>query len=110
MAQNINLVIDQGTTYNTQFTITDANSVGINFYGYTGASQIRKHYSSNSSTSFTVALANTGVVSLSMNAAVTGAITAGRYVYDVEVTNVASANAVSRLVQGIVTVNPQVTR
>ena len=47
MAQKIDLIIDQGTTYSTQFTITDANSTALNFTGYNGASQMRKHYSSN---------------------------------------------------------------
>lgn len=108
MAQKIDLIIDQGTTYSTQFTITDANSAGLNFTGYTGASQMRKHYSSNNYYSFSVNLASTGVVTLSMNSAVTGAITSGRYVYDVEVTD--AANTVSRLVEGVVTVTPQVTK
>jgi hypothetical protein len=47
-------------------------------------------------------------VALSMNAATTGSITAGRYVYDVE--SVDASGTVIRLVEGIVTVTPQVTR
>jgi hypothetical protein len=43
-----------------------------------------------------------------MNAANTSSITAGRYVYDLEVTD--TNNVISRLVEGIVTVTPQVTR
>lgn len=108
MAQKIDLIIDQGTTYSTQFTITDANSTALNFNGYNGASQMRKHYSSNTYYTFGVSLSNTGVVTLSMNATVTGTITSGRYVYDVEVTD--SSNTVSRLVEGVVTVTPQVTK
>lgn len=108
MAQKIDLIIDQGTTYSTQFTITDANSIPLNFTGYSGNSQIRKHYSSNTYYTFGVSLSNTGVVVLSMNSSVTGTITAGRYVYDVEVVD--GSNTVSRLVEGVVTVTPQVTK
>jgi hypothetical protein len=107
MAQKIDLIIDQGATYSTQFTITDANSSPLNFYGYSGASQMRRHYSSNTYYSFGVTLSNTGVVVLSMNSSVTNSISYGRYVYDVEVTG---SNTISRLVEGIVTVTPQVTR
>ena len=43
-----------------------------------------------------------------MNAATSANVVYGRYVYDCELTS--SGNTVSRLVEGIVTVTPQVTR
>jgi hypothetical protein len=43
-----------------------------------------------------------------MNAVTSANVTPGRYVYDCELTS--SSNVVSRLVEGIVTVTPQVTR
>ena len=45
---------------------------------------------------------------LTLSSSATGSLTAGRYVYDVEITS--DAAVVSRVVEGIVTVNPQVTR
>ena len=45
---------------------------------------------------------------LSMSANTTNSIAAGRYVYDCELTD--SNGIVSRLVEGIVTVTPGVTR
>jgi hypothetical protein len=108
MAQKVNIVIDQGTTFNTTFTFTNDNDDPINFSTYTGASQMRKSYSSTTSHAFTVGLGNNGIISLGMSANTTAAITAGRYLYDLEVTDISGVK--SRLVEGIVTVTPEITR
>ena len=109
MATKANLVIDQGATYSTSITITDDNDNIYNLTGYTGAAQMRKHYTSSNTTSFSVSLeAQTGVVTLSLTAGQTANLVAGRYVYDVEITS--SSNVVSRILEGIVTVTPNVTR
>ena len=109
MAIKANLIIYQETTYSTTIDVTDDNDVPINLSGYTGSAQLRKHYSSSNSPIFTVSLAPLdGIVILSLTSAQTAALKAGRYVYDVELTN--TSNVVSRIVEGIVTVTPQVTR
>lgn len=108
MAQKVNIVIDQGTTFNTDYTFTDENDNPIDFSTYQGSSQLRKTYSSSTSYAFTVGLANNGVVSLSMSANTTSSISPGRYLYDLEVTD--QSGVVSRLVEGIVTVTPEITR
>jgi hypothetical protein len=108
MAQKINIVVDQGTTFNTKFIINDVNDDPINFTGYTGDSQIRKSYTSAASYSFSVLLNSIGEVYLAMSANTTGSISAGRYVYDVEVEDTAGTR--SRIIEGIVIVTPQVTR
>jgi len=108
MAAKVNIVIDQGTTFNTTYTIHDAADEPINFTGYTAESQIRKTYTASTSYPFTVTLTSDGQVSLSMTANQTGAITAGRYVYDVEVES--GSGVRSRIVEGIVTITPQVTK
>lgn len=109
MAIKGNLVIDQGSDFSTTINVTDENGVAIDLTGYTGSAQMRKNYASLTSKTFIVSISPLiGTVTLSMNAANTSAITAGRYVYDCELTN--SANVTSRLVEGIVTVTPQVTR
>jgi hypothetical protein len=108
MAAKVNIVIDQGTTFNTTYTIHDAIDEPIDFTGFTANSQIRKSYSSSNSYVFDVSLSNAGLVTLSMNAATTSTIVAGRYVYDVEVQSVSGIR--SRIVEGIVTVTPQVTK
>lgn len=109
MATKANITIDQGTTFSTTISLTDDNGEPINLTGYSGRSQMRKHYTSSNSQSFSVSLSNTsGVVSLSLTATQTANLIPGRYVYDVEV--ISGANAVSRIIEGIVTVTPEVTR
>lgn len=108
MANKVNIVIDQGTTFNTTFIIHNDADDPIDFSTYTANSQMRKSYSSSNSYTFSVSMTSNGGVSLSMNAATTSNITAGRYVYDVEVEDVSGIR--SRIVEGIVTVTPQVTR
>jgi archaellum component FlaF (FlaF/FlaG flagellin family) len=108
MAAKVNIVIDQGTTFNTTYTIHNASDEPIDFTGYTANSQIRKAYSSSIAYTFDVNLNSNGQVTLSMGATATGNIVAGRYVYDVEVEDLVGVR--SRIVEGIVTVTPQVTR
>ena len=109
MALKANIIIDQGTSFATSIDVTDENGNIVNLTGFTGAAQMRKHYTSTAQTAFTVSItAATGVVALSLSANATNNIAAGRYVYDCELTD--SAGTVSRLVEGIVTVTPGVTR
>ncbi len=109
MATKANIIIDQGTTFSTDIYLTDDNGVAIDLTGYTGASKMRKHYTSSNAQSFTIALnSSDGYVTLSLSSTQTSNLTPGRYVYDVEV--VSSSNVVSRIVEGIVTVTPEVTR
>lgn len=109
MATKANLIIDQGTTFSTSIYLTDDNGDVIDLSGYTGRSQMRKHYTSSNSQSFTVSLNNSqGIVTLALTANQTSNLVAGRYVFDVEI--VSSANVISRIVEGIVTVTPEVTR
>ena len=108
MATKVNLVVDQGTTFITSVTFNDEAGSAINFSTYTGAAQLRKHFTSSNSTSFSVTLSNTGVITLSLTANQTSNLVAGRYVYDLEVTD--AGNTISRLIEGIVTVTPNVTR
>lgn len=108
MANKVNIVIDQGATFNTTYIIHSDADEPIDFTTYTANSQMRKSYSSSNSFTFDVSLYSNGGVTLSMSANTTSSITAGRYVYDVEVQDAAGVR--SRVVEGIVTVTPQVTR
>ena len=109
MAIKPNLIIDQGATYATKLNITDANGIAVDLTGYSAAAQIRKHYTSSNSTPFTVSLtAATGAVVLSLSSNSTANLVAGRYVYDVELID--GAGRISRIIEGTVTISPNVTR
>lgn len=108
MASTANIVIDQGTTFSTTLTLTNDDGTYKDLTDYTVTSQIRKSYYTNTYTDFTTAKVNLeGEITLSLTATQTSALKAGRYVYDVEI---ASDAETVRVVEGIVTVTPEVTR
>jgi len=108
MATKSNLTIDQGSNYSITVDLTTANGSAMDLAGYTGRGQMRKSPSSSTAKDFTVAVANNGIVTLSMSAAYTANITAGRWLYDVEV--ISDSDVVTRVLEGIVTVTPEITR
>jgi hypothetical protein len=110
MAARADMVVDQGANFETVVTVTDSNGDKIDLTNYTAAGQIRKHHtSSNATASFTITNGTTaGTLTLALNHANTAAISSGRYVYDVEI--LSAANVKTRVVEGIVTVTPEVTR
>lgn len=108
MATKANLNLDQGTTFATTLNLTDQNGDMMNLSGYTVQAQMKRYYTSSKSVSFTASVNSAaGSVTLSLTANQTSLIYPDRYVYDVLVTD--SSNNVSRIVEGLVTVNPGVT-
>jgi hypothetical protein len=114
MAVQYIVEIDQGA--NWFFNVTYENPAGtpVNLTSYTAALQLR---SLPESTTAVLSLATgsgititgaTGLVAVRATAAQTGAIIAGDYYYDLEITS--PQGVVTRLVQGQALVNPQVTR
>ena len=125
MAQKINLSVDQGTDFSKSITLSDDTGVltikkgsetAANLAGYTGASTIRvQHNSINATATMNVVITPaTGIVTMSLVPADTGfangvaAISAGRYVYDTELTD--GSNVVTRVVEGVLTINPETTQ
>lgn len=111
MASVSNLALDQGTTYAVTIGVTDDTGSARDLSGYTGRAQIRRSYYTTSNTAFTVSIDNPddGEIVLSLTATQTSNLKAGRYVYDVEIVNDGTSE-VERIVEGIITVYPEVTR
>ena len=108
MATVQNIVIDQGPTFSLDINLTNDDASAKDLTSYTVASQMRKSYEASASTSFTcVKVDNTGKVTISLSAVQTAALKPGRYVYDVEIT---SASETLRVLEGLVTVTPEVTK
>lgn len=109
-----NTTIDQGSVWTVTFVYKDDAGVAINLSGYTAAMQLRQNYDSTVA-DLTLTTSNggititgaTGTIVVTATATQTGALDAGYYVYDLELTNGAN---VSRLVQGQIVVAEQVTR
>ena len=112
MAAIANLTIDQGATFTSDVTVKDANGNPFDLTGYTAAAKMAKGYASTRTrTNFTTTVsadATTGVVTLSLSATDTAALDAERYVYDLEITQTSSGN-VTRVIEGVISVRPQVT-
>jgi len=112
MATKANISVDQGTTFSTQIDLTDENDDPINLSAYTANGQIRRWYSSSDPSATFVANTGTntaaGILTLSLSANQTSNLEYGRYVYDVKLTD--ASNTITRIVEGIVTVTPRVTR
>jgi hypothetical protein len=89
--------------------LTDENGDALNLNGYSANSQVRKWYtSSNAAAVFSTSInVVSSIVTLSLTANQTSNLVAGRYVYDVELND---GSTTSRIVEGIITVTPQVTR
>ena len=111
MATISNLFIDQDADFSTTVTVNDSTGSALDLTGYTASAMIRKSYKSTTSTSFTVAFESprtTGQVTLSLTDTQTGALSAGRYVYDLVI--ITSGGDKTRVVEGIVTIKPSVSR
>ena len=109
MAAFSEIVIEQGATFNTTINVEDTAGAAINLYGYTANSMMRKSYYSTSATTITSTVTGTanGEVTLTVSATNTASLTPGRYVYDVEIVD---GSEVTRVLEGIITITPEVTR
>jgi hypothetical protein len=84
----------------------------MNLTGYTVASQLRKSYQSSVAYSFTSSIygsAVAGQVRLQLSASGSSAIKAGRYLYDIEITNTSNSEKF-RVLEGIVVISPEITQ
>lgn len=111
MATLSNLFIDQDADFSTTVTVNDSSDSPLDLTGYTAVGMIRKSYSSSTSTSFTIAFVDprtSGQITMTLTDVQTGALSSGRYVYDLVITD--STGDKTRVVEGIATIKPSVTR
>jgi hypothetical protein len=104
------LYLDQGSSFNSQTTLTDLYGNGYNLTNYTVAAQAKKsYYSSNVFINFVTSIlnANAGIIQLTLDSAHTSLVPAGKLVYDITIKD--SSNNVTRVVEGQIFVSPGVT-
>ena len=109
-AGTYNFILEQGATFTRTLTVQENNSA-MNLTGYSVASKMRStHDSSTVVGTFTCTISNAsgGVIVMNMTSSITGAIEEAIYVYDLEIAS--GSGTVTRLLEGEVTVNPEVTR
>jgi hypothetical protein len=103
--------IEQGTTFNIQLSLDDANGNPYNLTGFTvNSSAKRSYYSQNPSIVFNSIIldANNGIIQLSANSAVTANVSSSKLVYDVVITQT-STGVVTRVLEGQIFISPGVT-
>jgi hypothetical protein len=113
-----NITCDQGATFSRTITWKDSANAAYDIAGYTARMQVR---TAANAASFIVALttengrisvgnttATKGQVTLTISAADTANLTAGQYVYDLEL--VSGGGVVTRLIEGNFKVKAEVTR
>jgi hypothetical protein len=112
MAAYVELYVDQGTTFSNVINLTDDTlNASVNILGYSVRSQIRRsYYSANATANITCTITNAaqGEITMNMSAGTTANIKAGRYLFDLETTD--RSGTVSRVLEGIMTIAPRVTR
>ena len=112
MAAVANLTIDQGATFSSAVTVKNSSGDAFNLTGHTVEAKMALGYSSTRTrTTITSSVSNAleGIIQLSLTPTQTAALEApARYVYDVEITLTADGT-VTRVIEGIITVRPNVT-
>lgn len=108
MAATANLYLDQGADFSVSMTLLNDDNSPYDLTNHTVESQIRKSYDSTASVDFGVFVdTSTAEIVLILSGAESQTLTQGRYVYDVKIFN---GQASSRILEGILVVNPAVTR
>jgi len=114
MAFSYNLTINQGETFSKTFTYKSGGNA-VDLSTHTARMQIRTSYDATStlvsltSGASDITLASNGVITVTIASSVTTALAAPNTgVYDLEI--ITAAGAVTRLLQGSVTVSPEVTK
>lgn len=103
----------QGETFDRTIT-WEIDGTPVNLTGYTARMQIRKTHKSTSavvsltSSSGLTLGGSAGTIQIVISATATAALTAGKYVYDLEL--VSAGGIVTRVIEGTFELTPEVTR
>lgn len=110
MATTRNLYVDQGADFSLPFTVSDANGNPLDLRTYQLHSMMKRSYESIISHQLEVSSPNpeSGEIELSIPAETSLGVRAGRYVYDVLIVD--ADNISTRVLEGIVTISPAVTK
>ncbi len=111
MATLAYLDIDQGSDFTVVMTLETDDGNPMNLNGYQVYSQFRKSYNSVIGYNFQTEIVDAlnGLIELRFSGVQSSNLRPGRYLYDVEIYNV-SAQRKTRVVEGIVTINPEITK
>lgn len=105
----VNITIEQGTDFASSFTITNSDGSAYNLLNTSAIAKLKKFPESETSYSFSTSITvSTGKIVLSMSNAVTSTIPAGRYYYDILLTNSVSGFK-TRVIEGMAFVSASIS-
>lgn len=101
--------VDQGADFIATIPLIDDNGLIIELTDFEVFAQFRKHYTSKIGYNINIEIQDPigGIIGFTIPASQTMNIKAGRYVYDIIITN---GENTFRVVEGILEINPAVTR
>ena len=108
-AGKYDLTIDQGSDFAITLTITKSGSA-VNLTNYTAKSHIRATRESPTHVPFSITFPDRAAGKLTMTLTSTAStnMAAGQYLYDLEITS--GSDVVTRIIEGKVTLNREITR
>jgi hypothetical protein len=105
----VNLTIEKGTDFESIFNVTNSDGSVFSLSNYSASAKIRKHPISTSSQSFSTSITvATGEIKITMNAATTALLSAGRNYYDVIITHV-STGKIIKVFEGSIIVSETIS-
>ena len=110
-AAKLNMTIEQGTTWSKGLELNRPDGSALDLTDHSFRGQMRATFgSADPAATFTCGIveAAAGTVSIALDENTTTGITAGTYVYDIEMVN--PDGTVIRLMEGKIQVTPEVTR
>lgn len=114
MAEYVELYMDQGADFSTTIFINnESNNTPQDLHGYVITGQLRKSLvSENATSSFvcTIPDPSLGEILIELAASNTANIVAGTYFFDIKTIDTLNANLTNRLIEGVVFVQPGITR
>jgi hypothetical protein len=104
-----NLIIDKGSDFSQNFTLSNTGAAAQNLVGCSGTSHLRKTPSSSTYSQFTLEFVdrNNGIINLSMSSGTTSSLKPGRYVYDILLINPDNTKLI--VLEGMVTIRPGIS-
>ena len=107
-----NISINQGESYNLDATLTNSTGANVNLSGYSLRGQVRYSYGSTGvllNLSPTITSAISGAINVNLTPTQTAELPTTIAVYDIE-SYVSGDSVVNRVLNGLFTISPEVTR
>jgi hypothetical protein len=108
-AGKFNFVIEQGTTLDFDVEYKDSNNAAVDLSDYTGRMQIKDKIGGNTTHITLSSTLSSGKIKVFISANSSSALDFSKAVYDLEIVSGSTFPVVTRLLQGSVTLDKEVT-